>query len=253
MIVLTLVLLLSAETIGLNYTECGDDYFFNHTIRQCQVCSKCKPFMIQKLCSGDKDTSCGGRNEIFNFFNGAQETMEIQTNATPQLILSNEDKVYWKKLAFSLIGLLSVLVTVTTLTVLITYYKFKHTGWFCKRVNQDQDDMENGYVVIHKFIPDPVSLCHNHQSACTASEASSSNPVVSGAGETTHPLLSYKDNPRRCKPYRPKRRLMNECVDEVFESDDSGGSRSLRLPLATIPEGDGSSSDIKASPGASQA
>ena len=36
--------------------------------------------------------------------------------------------------------------------------------------------------------------------------------------------------------YRPKRRLMNEYVDDVFESDDSGGSRTLRLPLATIPE-----------------
>lgn len=36
--------------------------------------------------------------------------------------------------------------------------------------------------------------------------------------------------------YRPQRRLMNEYVDDVFESEDSGGSRSLRIPLHTIPE-----------------
>ena len=44
----------------------------------------------------------------------------------------------------------------------------------------------------------------------------------------------YKRSSRQ--KYTPKRRLMNEYVDEVFESDDSGGSRTLRLPLATIPE-----------------
>ena len=36
--------------------------------------------------------------------------------------------------------------------------------------------------------------------------------------------------------YRPQRRLMNEYVDDVFESEDSGGSRSIRIPLHTIPE-----------------
>lgn len=41
---------------------------------------------------------------------------------------------------------------------------------------------------------------------------------------------------RNRRIYRPQRRLMNEYVDDVFESEDSGGSRSLRIPLHTIPE-----------------
>ena len=41
---------------------------------------------------------------------------------------------------------------------------------------------------------------------------------------------------RYSRPYRPKRRLMAEYTDDVFDSEDSGGSRSLRSMLETIPE-----------------
>ena len=46
--------------------------------------------------------------------------------------------------------------------------------------------------------------------------------------------------------YRPKRRLLNEYADDVFESEDSAGSKtSRRYPLQVIPENERSDSEGK--------
>lgn len=227
---------------------CSENEFFNLQRNLCQVCTVCKHGQaLRRTCSKTNDTLCGMIN--FSFLDGHKEekqphvtdddysghftaydeqnshrVSEEPTHKAPY-VLSQENEREWKNLAFALIGVLSVLIILTTLLVLIICYKVRHTGWFCKSVTGiDQEDTENGYVVIHRFVP----------VGTTDAEASTS-PHGSPPNTSAENIRNLNQN-RRYRPYRPKRRLMNEYTDEVFDSEDSAGSRSLRSMLETIQE-----------------
>nr|XP_022315768.1 uncharacterized protein LOC111119653 [Crassostrea virginica] len=126
----------------------------------------------------------------------------------------------WRLLAYVLIGVLSALV----LTVVVSLF----VSWHCIRkkkaaINRNYEG-EGEYVVICR-LPDLVS----HP---PPTENIPRSPPVSPQRRSSRRSRFYRSR----RIYRPQRRLMNEYVDDVFESEDSGGSRSVRIPLHTIPE-----------------
>lgn len=239
------VLIILVYVLDRTYSisKCGENQFFNSRRNRCQLCTVCKPGQaFRRTCSDTNDTLCGMID--FSFLDSHKDEKETDTeyiNFTldqkpnshgiteesahkAPYVLSEENELEWKNLAFALIGVLSVLILITTVLVLIICYKIRHTGWFCKSVTGlDQEDTENGYVVIHRFVP-----------VGTPGGESSSSPHASPPQAS--PGIIRQNQNRRYRPYRPKRRLMNEYVDDVFDSEDSAGSRSLRSMLETIQE-----------------
>lgn len=231
---------------GARVKNCKENEFFNLQLRQCLECTVCKPGQaLRRTCSKTNDTLCGMIN--FSFIDPRKEvyiTVDSQPTWTENkqsfphrvtkepthkapYVLSQENELQWKNLAFALIGVLSVLIVVTTVLVLIICYKVRYTGWFCKSVTGiDQEDAENGYVVIHRFVP----------AEGASAEATGSSPPGSPPQASSQSQRNLNQNRRYSRPYRPKRRLMAEYTDDVFDSEDSGGSRSLRSMLETIPE-----------------
>ncbi|XP_053374288.1 uncharacterized protein LOC123529209 [Mercenaria mercenaria] len=203
--------------------KCKDSEFFDASTQKCKKCSTCPDQLLSKTCSETSDTLCG-LHINFSFLDSQSSGNEdVGDIGTPTVLQSDDEERYWKSLAFALIAVLSALVILTTIVVIVTCHRVRNYTWLCKGVTQEQgEDAESGYVIIHRFIPPTASP--------TTPGASGQNP------SETHPFISYQPRNTRNGAYRPKRRLMNEYVDDVFESDDSGGSRTLRLPLATIPE-----------------
>ena len=136
--------------------DCKENEFFNLQRHHCQVCTVCKPGQaLRRTCSKTNDTLCGMIN--FSFIDPRKEEKEVYitedseqtwneneesfphrvtkepTHKAPY-VLSQENELEWKNLAFALIGVLSVLIVVTTVLVLIICYKVRYTGWFCKSV-----------------------------------------------------------------------------------------------------------------------
>lgn len=219
-------------------SRCKLDEFFSDELGLCKPCTQCPDTLVINIpCMETRDTICGlGGN--FSFLGlprhkGIVLDVDLHVDR-PTVLQSDEEEAYWKTLAFALIGILSLLVVITTLVVLFTCHRFRNYSWLCKGVTQEQaEDAESGgYVIIHRFIPPAVSG--------TLPSADEDSP------EATHPFVTYQSRNTRNGAYRPKRRLMNEYVDDVFESDDSAGSRTLRPALAPIPEK--SDSDTSDSP-----
>ncbi|XP_060553023.1 uncharacterized protein LOC132714235 isoform X2 [Ruditapes philippinarum] len=202
--------------------KCNDNEFFDEIASVCKTCSECPDQLQSRTCSEFSDTVCGLQIK-FSFLDSQSSGKEDERDMeAPTVLQSDEEERYWKSLAFALIAVLSVLVILTTIVVIITCHRVRSYTSLCKGVAQDQEDAESGYVIIHRFIPPSVSSSPEGDNAQNTAE--------------THPFISYQRRNSRNGAYRPKRRMMNEYVDDVFESDDSGGSRTLRLPLATIPE-----------------
>lgn len=242
--VLLLLLYVLDRTDGAR--RCRKNEFFNLQLNRCQVCTVCKDGQaLRRTCSKTNDTLCGMIN--FSFLDNRKEGKypyvpnddysvhftedkpdSQRENTAPNnkapYVLSQENEREWKNLAFALIAVLSVLIILTTTLVLIICYKVRHTGWFCKSVTGiDQEEAENGYVVIHRFVPIGTP---------PGAEPSTSAP----ASPPQATVENLRNQNRRYRPYLPKRRLMNEYTDDVFDSEDSAGSRSLRSMLETIPE-----------------
>ncbi|XP_033730575.1 uncharacterized protein LOC117319985 [Pecten maximus] len=146
---------------------------------------------------------------------------------------------HWRQLAFSLIGVLCLLVVVATVIVFVTYARFlKYRQAKTRRQSiSERGEMEGEYVVIHRrpsgYIP--TSLEEFNQ----ISEGSPVSPLLESLSHNNYHRGPdrYSRLPRR-NNYRPQRRLLNEYVDDVFESDNSDGSRTsgIRGHLQTIPE-----------------
>ncbi|KAL8580700.1 hypothetical protein ACOMHN_004741 [Nucella lapillus] len=245
--------------------HCDHQYFWDSRNRMCRPCAKCpKNEIIRKACGRHTDTVCGPFSE-FNFFNQLEEldstipsydyesffdenssgrahvkehhwgTNERQNEP----IVQKDDGEYWKNLAFALIGVVCVLIFVATIVVLMACRKLHETAAI-KRPDEDEDD-DSGYVVIRAIRPP-------HMTHRPLASSSANNPVpaaVALLGETQDggDLAQDADHqsPRRelrvKGTYKPKRRLLNYDADDVFESEDSSGSRTSRkLPLQAIPE-----------------
>ena len=104
-------------------------------------------------------------------------------------------------------------------------------------------DDDSGYVVIRAIRP-PNMVCRPAPPPTTdftpspaavallAPEQTSSGDLTPGSGQ-----LTQKQELRMNWTYKPKRRLLNYDADDVFESEDSSGSRTSRkAPLQPIPE-----------------
>ena len=154
LMVILMTCLLTEAAARVN--NCKSNEFFNLQTRQCQMCTLCKPGQaLRRTCSKTNDTLCGMINfsfidprkeekEVYNSEDSEQALNEIEdsfphrvtkepTQKAPY-VLSQENELEWKNLAFALIGVLSVLIIVTTVLVLIICYKVRYTGWFCKSV-----------------------------------------------------------------------------------------------------------------------
>ncbi|XP_069132792.1 uncharacterized protein [Argopecten irradians] len=144
---------------------------------------------------------------------------------------------HWRQLAFSLIGVLCLLVVVATVIVFVTYARFlKYRQAKTRRPStSERGEMEGEYVVIHRrpsgYVP--ASLEEFNQ----ISEGSPVSPLLESLSHGHRGPDRYSRLPRR-NNYRPQRRLLNEYVDDVFESDNSDSSRTsgVRGHLQTIPE-----------------
>lgn len=244
--------------------HCDHHHYWDSKSRVCRPCAKCpKNEIIRKPCGRHTDTVCGPFRE-FNFFNQLEELDPsypsfnyesfFDENASGRAhvkdhqwdtnerqnepIVQKDDGEYWKNLAFALIGVVCVLIFVATIVVLMACRKLHETAAI-KRPEEDEDD-DSGYVVIRAIRP--PNMVHRPQGS------SSVNPVPAAAallGTTQDGRELAQDtdhhSPRRevrlKGTYKPKRRLLNYDADDVFESEDSSGSRTSRkLPLQSIPE-----------------
>lgn len=154
LVVIVIVCFLAEEVVGTG--KCKDHEFFNLERQKCQECTVCKPGqMLRRTCSETNDTLCGminfsfldPRKEDKHFYNTKDSlgtrVLEVEQYSSrvtrgPTIkapyVLSEENELEWKNLAFALIGILSVLIIVTTVLVLVICYKVRYTGWFCKSV-----------------------------------------------------------------------------------------------------------------------
>ncbi|ESP04682.1 hypothetical protein LOTGIDRAFT_170520 [Lottia gigantea] len=228
------------QTSGAEENICQDGQYYEKESNICRNCTKCPiNLIIRTDCTNLSDTICSHFTEFDNFRNeipyGTQEEITVVEESpdipdifdrdyNPRIIeevptTSSEDK-YWKNLAFALIGVLCVLIIAATMVVWYACRKLHASVQIKRPEYDDTDDPDNGYVVIR-------SIRHT---------APPSNQPLSQSriNNTNYQLLQQQQ--RLIRPYRPKRRLLNEYADDVFESDDSGGSRASRRILCSIPE-----------------
>lgn len=248
-----------------NGLRCESEYFWDESLQVCQPCSRCPQNLIISVPCGDNtDSVCrpftgftefrqynkqakidllgdGSFSEEGSFDKqSGQERKKIGGGGvTDGPMIEKDDGEYWKNLAFALIGVVCVLIFVATVVVLMACRKLHETAAL-KRPDEDEDD-DSGYVVIRAIRPAPNRQMRTPPPDFTPSLAAASllaadEFVDSSSCDCQSQSLSLAD--QRLKGiYRPKRRLLNYDADDVFESEDSAGSRTSRkTPLQAIPE-----------------
>ncbi|XP_060083928.1 uncharacterized protein LOC132563194 [Ylistrum balloti] len=226
--------------------ECSGNHFMTAD-ENCVTCTECPPDLIViKLCGPKSDTKCG---PFVGFsFQGSQRSQHVlsedptyKNNKTLHKydLVEKSDMEHWRQLAFSLIGVLCLLVVVATVIVFVTYARFLKYRQAKTRQpsSSERGEMEGEYVVIHRrpsgYVPSSLEEFNQ------ISNGSPASPLLESMSQNTSHRGPdrYSRLPRR-NNYRPQRRLLNEYVDDVFESDNSDGSRSsvIRGHLQTIPE-----------------
>ncbi|KAK6191387.1 hypothetical protein SNE40_003091 [Patella caerulea] len=223
---LTVLLIWLSAKHEVKASYCPHGEYLNAILNKCLNCSTCPDNQIFRVpCTNISDTVCGPFEEFNHFKHEDRTQVGVYLDEEPGIEVegiptkSSEDH-YWKKLAFALIGVLCVLIIVATMVVWYACRKL-HTSVQRKRADdEDSDDADNGYVVIRSIrqAPYPVTTETNGDGCLN---------------NTTYQLLHQQ---RLVRPYRPKRRLLNEYADDVFESEDSAGSKSSRRVLSSIPE-----------------
>lgn len=270
-------LLVGVSLCGLgNSLQCERHFYWDATGRVCRPCSRCpRNLIIRTPCGEHSDTVCGPFRE-FSFFNqpdsidlsfpsldydidndsegdgfdekGRHYPTKTGVRGTHnEPMIEKDDGEYWKNLAFALIGVVCVLIFVATVVVLIACRKLHETAAL-KRPDEDDDD-DSGYVVIRAIRPVPNRMLRPPPSDFTPSPAAAAllaPPEYQDLPAYNSHLQRQAVGDQRFKGiYRPKRRLLNYDADDVFESEDSSGSRTSRkVPLQVIPEKSVSDSDI---------
>ncbi|XP_052768520.1 uncharacterized protein LOC128208882 [Mya arenaria] len=232
---------LSNSNAAANIT-CDTGHYHHLDLDKCVECSSCNEEPVMWPCQGTKDTQCGILQFTFSDFSfmNSQSYGEVGSDGdgvakAPRIMGSEAEERQWQTVAFVLIGMISFLVILATIVIIISCHKFRNYPWLCKTVTTETgDDAENGYVVIHRFMPPSASP--PVISECSQPLVTPPTEEANVQTEPTHFFIQYNNSARRSRAYTPKRRLMNEYVDDVFESDDSSGSRTLSKQLAPIPE-----------------
>lgn len=206
------------------YKNCTEEQYWNKSVGECQSCSHCKlPQIIKISCTRESDVVCIEWKKLnFSFLVDSSPVVTSQQPFHKRDFLSMEaSNDTWRLLAYALIGVLCVLVVTVVVSLLVS--------WHCIRkrkaaINRYYVEGEGEYVVISRL---PDLVIHP-----PLTENLPGSPPGSPQRRSSRRSRFYRNR----RIYRPQRRLMNEYVDDVFESEDSGGSRSLRIPLHTIPE-----------------
>ncbi|XP_076450902.1 uncharacterized protein LOC143286879 isoform X2 [Babylonia areolata] len=101
--------------------------------------------------------------------------------------------------------------------------------------------MTQGYVVIRAIRP--PNMVHRPHLSSGISPTPAATALLGATqdggdvSEDTDDEVAPRRELRLKGTYKPKRRLLNYDADDVFESEDSSGSRTSRkLPLQSIPE-----------------
>ncbi|XP_046367986.1 uncharacterized protein LOC124143170 [Haliotis rufescens] len=226
-------LALTLCTISLATGRCrkGSE-FFNEDTQACEQCSKCpQNKIIKEPCTETQDVQCKSFTEFRNFnqIDTVQYTNDKEEEGASDPghditikeipAITKDEGEYWRNLAFALIGVLCALIVVATIIVLCACRKLHETAALKRPEEDDYDDTDSGYVVIRQIRQLPLP----------SNSRSTSEQAASSFQSSRHQKMPWL--------YRPKRRLLNEYVDDVFESEDSAGSRASRkLPLTVIPE-----------------
>ncbi|XP_005099486.1 uncharacterized protein LOC101850175 [Aplysia californica] len=274
-VVATVLLCPLIQTQGNDSHSCDQGHYFDFRKDFCRPCSpkcpdnqiikipcaeftdlQCEPFIFKEISGFDVGTIISYPNSLdkslednnFNVKNkGSNSEKSKNRKSDGPTTVEKEDQEYWKALAFALIGLLSVLI-VATVVVLFACCRLQRAAAAKQQDDGEMDDTDSGYVVIRAIRniadprpghPDPCILRHE--------ELASHSPLLEptsdyGGSDTLQEYPSHRPLPAKLcflpKVYNPQRRLLNYDTDDVFESDDSGGSVrfSSQSKLKTIPE-----------------
>ncbi|XP_076471391.1 uncharacterized protein LOC143301178 [Babylonia areolata] len=252
--------------------HCDHQHYWDSRDRLCRPCTKC-PLneIIRRPCGRHSNTICGPFREFsyFNQLDGADspytsydyetffsenssrraESRDLSGRGGGQQrnepVVQKDDGEYWKSLAFALIGVVCVLIFVATIVVLIACKKLHETA-AVKRPEEDDDD-DSGYVVIRAIRP--PNMLHRGVASLQADQSSATRALLEGSDVSpcrapSEPnLVSQRQELGLRGGYTPVRQLLNYDADDVFESEDSSGSRSTcrrDLPQRPLPESSGS-------------
>ncbi|CAG2213928.1 unnamed protein product [Mytilus edulis] len=225
---------------------CDEYHFFNLETSECTRCKTCRQFeVLFSECSKFNDSICISLNykntsvllqdisSLEFWFDKLPRDSNLNTkykgqDATIQVPDTKVNIANWKTLSYSLTGVLGLLGVVSTLVLL---YLWKRRQNNIKEYDNLQNrlgnaELGNEYVVFSR-LPHHTSYDEENVSALLP------RPPTRGCRVIDINVRKYSRYYRK-RLYKPQRRLLPEGVDDVFESEDSAGSRSLRLH--TIPE-----------------
>ncbi|CAL1548314.1 unnamed protein product [Lymnaea stagnalis] len=257
--------------ISSKSTSCGQGNYYDSRKNECKKCSVCPiNHIIKTPCSTFEDQECSPFSfDEFSEFDtsvlrayptghinpGVDEEDNIKPKRSHNKVtddhgpttVEKEDREYWKTLAFALIGLLSVLIVVATVVVLVACRRLQKATVIKQPDEGDMEDADSGYVVIRAIRnitdPRPVNAEYNVYSR---KDYDAHPPLLSPSyndrESTFDPSAHLHSIPGRLcflpKVYKPQRRLLTYDTDDVFESEDSGGSyvAPVKTKLHTIAE-----------------
>jgi len=248
--------------------SCGEDEFFDETRGICKACTKeCPDGHFKIPCKKDSDLECKPYivlpPEIFQgkdipTFEETKHTAYYEDSKfdydnsgksqdeNSSMSIEKEDQEYWKVLAFALIGLLSILI-VATVAVLIACFRLQRAVALKQQEEVEIVDTDSDYVVIRAIRsvsdPRPSHIDMEYRNDLPSHSMLLEPTSDYGGSDSMHDFQNSQPQSTNqlCflpKVYNPQRRLLSYDADDVFESEDSGGSvRFPSLPrLKTIPE-----------------
>ncbi|BFZ15707.1 hypothetical protein BsWGS_18746 [Bradybaena similaris] len=249
---------------GSSISHCEDGHYYSIIDNLCKKCSSCPTNQIIKHpCTNYADIKCGpfkfidfpesgsdlpdhsNLDDVFDendYYTLNTKIKDVRISSRRKAhaegmesptTMEKEDREYWKTLAIALIGLLSVLIIVATVVVLLACRKLQRATVIKQPDEGDMDDADSGYVVIRAIRIMPDTRPGNADLSLYTKDEYKNHPPLLGPSSDMD-LQSMEDtatttpHPRRLcflpKVYKPQRRLLNYDADDVFESDDSGGS-----------------------------
>ncbi|XP_041365104.1 uncharacterized protein LOC121380381 [Gigantopelta aegis] len=228
------------------FQHCKTGQYWSKELKTCKICSTCPTNnIIRKPCTRYLDTVCtkffefqdfnsvsddGGKGYHYSLDppdarRGEQTDVLVPVVEIDEMPTITKDVgQYWKNLAFALIGVLCALIVLATIIVFFACRKLQATTHIKSPEDYD-DDADSGYVVIRQI-------------RLAAPQREATMPLHNPCDPPINASRSLRGQ-RVPWGYRPKRRLLSdlEYTDDVFESEDSAGSRSSRkMALSVIHE-----------------
>lgn len=243
LVVLMLVIFLPPSTMT---QTCDEYHFFNLETSECTRCKTCRQFeVLFSECAKFNNSVCISLNykntsHLLQYISSVEfwfdklpkdsnrNTKYKGQDTTIQVPGTKVNIANWKTLSYSLTGVLGLLGVVSTLVLLYLWRRRQNS---MKEYDNLQNrlgnaELGNEYVVFRR-LPHHTSYDEEDVSALLP------RPPIRGCRVIDINVRKYSRYYRK-RLYKPQRRLLPEGVDDVFESEDSAGSRSLRLH--TIPE-----------------